>query len=111
MFKHAAIKRYGKRLLPKLQKRYGTQLHYSASQVRATVYQCSFKPKYLPLGYILFLDEPTLKTTIAAEFPDLCINSYKEEMRSYLDERKYHGNLTVLSRDESANDPINQLAG
>ncbi len=60
MFKRAAIKRYGHRLQPKLNKRYGEQSFYSARQVRATVYQCNFNPSYLPLGYLLFLDKPEL---------------------------------------------------
>ncbi|RHW74849.1 DUF6559 family protein [Colwellia sp. RSH04] len=97
MLKHTAIKRYGKRLLPKLHKRYGHQSFYTASQIRATVYQCSFNPKYLPLGYLLFMEEEHLKQVVTKEFPDICIEQYKKEMQSYLTERKFHGELQVLS--------------
>ncbi len=98
MLKHAAIKRYGKRLQPKLNQRYGKQEFYSPSQVRATVYQCSFNPKYLPLGYLLFLEPSDLTEIISDEFPELCINKYKVEMRAYLDNRKYHGSLETLAQ-------------
>jgi hypothetical protein len=97
MFKRRAIKKYGNQLLPKLQSRYGEQTYYSASQVRATVYQCNFNPTYLPLGYILFLDAFALSDVISTEFPELCIRQYKQEIKSYLDERKYYGYLKLLS--------------
>ncbi|TPH18994.1 DUF6559 family protein [Litorilituus lipolyticus] len=97
MLKHAAIKKYGKKLLPQLQKRYGQQEFYTASQIRATVYQCSFNPKYLPLGYLLFMEHEQLKDIIAAEFPQLCMEQYKTEMQSYLTERKFHGELQALA--------------
>ncbi len=97
MFKHTAIKKYGKKLLPVMQKRYGEQRHYSASQIRATVYQCNFKPSFLPLGYLLFLDPQLLPTLMKKEFPSICIQDYKKEMRDYLDERKYHGYLQSLA--------------
>lgn len=97
MFKRRAIKKYGNQLLPKLQKRYGEQTYYSSSQVRATVYQCNFNPNYLPLGYILFLDACALNNVIAVEFPELCISRYKQEIKTYLDERRYYGYLKLLS--------------
>ena len=97
MFKRRAIKKYGNKLLPKLQKRYGEQTYYSASQVRATVYQCNFNAIYLPLGYILFLDSYAQNSIIAKEFPELCIGTYKQEMKDYLDERKYYGYLKLLN--------------
>ena len=97
MFKHAAIKKYGNKLLPCLQKRYGKQLYYSGKQIRTTVYHCSFTPSHLPLGYILFLEPKQLSELIHKEFPNLCINSYKQEMRDYLNERKYHGYLRLLA--------------
>ena len=97
MFKHSAIKKYGNKLLPTLQKRYGKQIFYSASQVRATIYQCNFNSKYLPLGYLLFLEPTLLSPLIKKEFPELCITRYKQEMRDYLDERKYHGYLRLLA--------------
>jgi hypothetical protein len=97
MFKRTAIKKYGKVLLPKLQQRYGEHAFYNASQVRSTVYQCNFNPNYLPLGYILFLKPCELTDIITKEFPDLCIQQYKQEMKSYLNERKYYGYLKLLS--------------
>lgn len=99
MLKHAAIKKYGKKLLPKLQERYGKHNFYTASQVRATVYQCNFNPKFLPLGYLLFLQQEALQEILAIEFPDLCINNYKAEMRNYLDRKKYHGSLALLTEE------------
>ena len=97
MFKRRAIKKYGNKLLPKLQHRYGEQTFYNASQVRATIYQCNFNPSYLPLGYLLFLDSCDLSKVITTEFPELCIRKYKEEMKDYLNERKYYGYLKLLS--------------
>jgi len=97
MFKRRAIKKYGNQLLPKLQKRYGENTFYNASQVRSTIYQCNFNPSYLPLGYILFLDSCELNTVITTEFPNLCIRKYKEEMKDYLSERKYYGYLKLLN--------------
>jgi len=97
MFKRRAIKKYGNKLLPKLQQRYGEQTFYSASQVRGTIYQCNFNPTYLPLGYLLFLDAPALNGVLSSEFPELCIRKYKQEMKSYLDDRKYYGYLKLLS--------------
>jgi len=97
MFKRRAIKKYGNQLLPKLQKRYGEQTYYSASQVRATVYQCNFNSNYLPLGYILFLDARALSAIVSIEFPELCIRRYKQEIKDYLDDRKYYGYLKLLS--------------
>jgi len=97
MFKRRAIKKYGNKLLPELQKRYGENTFYSASQVRSTVYQCNFNPTYLPLGYLLFLEDNTLNEVIISEFPELCIKQYKQEIKDYLDERKYYGYLKLLS--------------
>lgn len=97
MFKHAAIKKYGNKLLPTLQKRYGEQVYYTGGQVRATVYQCNFKPRYLPLGYLLFIEPVKLTPLMEKEFPSTCINQYKKEMRDYLNERKYHGSLQLLN--------------
>lgn len=97
MFKHRAIKKYGNKLLPKLQKRYGKSTFYSASQVRATVYQCNFSSSYLPLGYLLFLESGKLNEVITTEFPEMCIRHYKEEIKSYLNERKYYGYLKLLT--------------
>lgn len=97
MFKRRAIKKYGNKLLPELQNRYGEQTFYNASQVRATVYQCNFNPSYLPLGYLLFLDSSTLSGIISTEFPELCMTKYKQEIKDYLNDRKYYGYLKLLS--------------
>ena len=97
MFKRRAIKKYGNKLLPKLQHRYGEHIYYNASQVRATIYQCNFNPSYLPLGYILFLDSSDLRKVITTEFPELCIRKYKEEINDYLSARKYYGYLKLLN--------------
>jgi len=97
MFKRSAIKKYGNKLLPTLQQRYGEQTFYNASQVRATVYQCNFNPSYLPLGYLLFLDKNSLNLIISVEFPQLCINNYKQELQAYLNEHKYYGYLRLLT--------------
>ena len=97
MFKRAAIKKYGNKLLPKLRQRYGEKVSYNASQVRATVYQCNFNPSYLPLGYLLFLEESALSQIISIEFPQLCMNNYKQELRTYLNEHKYYGYLKALT--------------
>ena len=97
MFKRRAIKKYGNELLPKLQKRYGEHTFYNASQVRSTVYQCNFNASYLPLGYLLFLDSSELTKIITKEFPDLCIRGYKQDVKNYLNERKYYGYLKLLS--------------
>lgn len=97
MFKRSAIKKYGNKLLPRLQHRYGEKTFYDASQVRATVYQCNFNPNYLPLGYLLFLDKKALNQIMLVEFPQLCINNYKQEVQAYLNERKYYGYLKLLT--------------
>ena len=73
MFKYSSIKKYGKKLHPKLVKRFGEQQFYSSSQVRSTVYQCDFNPDYLPLGYLLFLDKTASNEIIKVEFPQLCL--------------------------------------
>lgn len=97
MFKRRAIKKYGNKLLPMLQNRYGEHIFYKASEVRATIYQCNFNPSYLPLGYLLFLDACDLSKVITTEFPELCIQKYKQEIKDYLNERKYYGYLKLLS--------------
>lgn len=97
MLKRRAIKKYGNQLLPKLQKRYGEQTFYNASQVRSTIYQCNFNPSYLPLGYLLFLDSSALNEVTATEFPELCMRKYKHEIKAYLSNRKYYGYLKLLN--------------
>jgi len=97
MFKRAAIKKYGKKLLPALQKRYGEQQYYNPSQVRTTVYKGNFSPRYLPLGYLMFIEPNQLPSLIKEEFPNLCINNYTQEIRDYLDKHKYYGLLKFLA--------------
>jgi len=97
MFKYWAIKKYGTKLLPKLRKRYGEQRCYTASQLRATVYQCDFNPQYLPLGYILFLNENELERVLKQEFPEISVPCYKKELTDFLNGYKYQGYLQVLS--------------
>ena len=97
MFKYWAIKKYGKQLLPLLQKRYGKQKSYTPHQIRATVYQCGFNPLFLPLGYILFLDATLLDKIMRAEFPNLCVFSYKQEISDFLNRRRYQGFLEILA--------------
>ena len=99
MFKHLPIKKYGIKLLPKLQKRYGELSFYNANQVRSTIYQCNFNPKYLPLGYILFLDDFSSEDIIKKEFPQLSIAQYKQEIRLLLGKHKYYGHLQNLASE------------
>ena len=96
MFKYWHIKKYGDNLANKLIKRYGEKSFYSASEIRATVYQCNFKPSYLPLAYLLYLEKPALETTLHTEFPELDIPSYKNEMLDYLGKKQYSGKLYQL---------------
>lgn len=96
MLKYRSLKRYGVKLLPYLEKRFGQQEFYSASQIRTIVYQKDFNPTFLPLGYILFHDPLSLSETLAAEFPTLNIHEYKKEILSYLDRKSYQGYLNVL---------------
>lgn len=97
MFKYRAIKKYGKKLLPKLEKRFGVKDAYNASEIRSTVYQCNFNPNHLPLGYILFLEKSELDKTIKREFPDLCIQQYKRETNEFLTKKNYNGYLSILA--------------
>lgn len=84
MFTTWSLKKYFNKLLPRLEKRYGKQANYSASQVRATIYQCNFNPKHLVLGYVLALNEQDLIKVIANEFPDLCLTEYKKHIKTLL---------------------------
>ena len=98
MFKYSSIKKYGKKLYPTLAKRYGEQDFYSASQIRSTIYQCDYNPKYLPIGYLLFLDKTVLTQVIKQEFPQLCLVNYKNELCNYLNGREHYGFLQLLSQ-------------
>jgi hypothetical protein len=97
MFKYYSIKKYGAKLLPALEKRYGEKAHYSSSEVRATVYQNNFNPKYLPLAYILFLEQNALKNVLYTEYPELNISQYKQEIVTYLNQKRYSGYLQKLA--------------
>ena len=55
MFKYSSIKKYGNKLLPALEKKFGNKTYFSASEVRSTVYKKNFNPAFLPLGYIISL--------------------------------------------------------
>lgn len=96
MFKYFAIKKYCNKLQPTLESRYGIKNFYTASQVRATVYQCNFNEKYLPLGYLLFLTKEEMSAILAVEFPHVCINSYKKEILALIDNRSIANKLTSL---------------
>lgn len=97
MFKYYSIKKYGSKLLPILVKRYGEKKHYSASEVRATVFQCNFNPKLLPLGYMLFLTQSDLKNVLYIEYPHLDVKQYKKEISDYLSIKRYCGYLQKLT--------------
>ena len=96
MFKYWSIKKYGCKLLPCLAQKYGKQNFYSASQVRTIVYQKDFNPKYLPLGYILFINPREISAVFLAEFPHLNIENYKQELAIYLEKKRYQGFLKIL---------------
>ncbi|OKY27937.1 MULTISPECIES: DUF6559 family protein [Thalassotalea] len=96
MFKYWSIKKYGSKLLPLLEKQYGVQDAYTASQIRTVVYQKDFNPEYLPLGYILFLDQNDLNTVLDKEFPSLNVAEYKKEILTYLEQKSYRGFLQIL---------------
>jgi len=98
MLKYWSIKRYGTKLLPTLERNFGCKNYYTASEVRTTIFKNNFSSKYLPLGYILFLDEISLKETMYLEFPQVCISEYRKEISSYLKGKRYHGYLQVLQQ-------------
>ncbi|GHG02770.1 DUF6559 family protein [Thalassotalea marina] len=96
MFKYWSIKKYGSKLLPQLEKHYGENTFYTASQIRTIVYKKDFNPSYLPLGYILFLDPARLDGVLAKEFPEVKVNEYKKEILTFLEEKSYNGFLLTL---------------
>ncbi|REL26428.1 hypothetical protein DXX93_07440 [Thalassotalea euphylliae] len=98
MFTYWSLKKYGTKLLPTLEKRYGKHEFYSAHQIRATVYQKDFNPRFLPLGYILFLTPCELNEVFSREFPEMDIEAYKQEIISYLANKNYEGQLQVLKQ-------------
>ena len=96
MFKYWSIKRYGTKLLPNLEKNFGCKEYYSASEIRTTIFKNNFSARYLPLGYILFLDDLSLRETMYIEFPQINISEYRKEITDYLESKSYHGYLQVL---------------
>ncbi|MGJ8692193.1 MAG: DUF6559 family protein [Thalassotalea sp.] len=88
MFTARSINKYLTKLLPLLAKRYGKHAHYSASHVRATVYQCDFKTQYLPLGYVLALNEKELSKVFTKDYPEQSVCDYKKEILDKLVTRK-----------------------
>jgi len=97
MFKYWSIKKYGSKLLPLLEKRYGVKKHYTTNEIRTVVYRKSFNPKYLPLAFILFLENNELSNVMAEEYPEISIADYKKEILSILNKKSYQGYLQVLS--------------
>lgn len=93
MFKHRKIRKYERKLLPSLVKRYGIQPTYNARQVRATVYQCDFAPQHLPLGYMLFLEPGECRKVLQSEFPNLSISDYRDEISDKLKNKQLHIHL------------------
>lgn len=89
MFTYLSIKKYANKLLPTLESRYGAKKFYTAREVRATVYQRSYNPKFLPLGYIIALNQHDLETIMKKEFPDVDICEYKSKMIEYLNSKKF----------------------
>jgi hypothetical protein len=96
LFKYWSIKRYGTKLLPILERNFGCKEYYSPSEIRTTIFQNNFSTRYLPLGYILFLDDLSLRETMHIEFPQIKICEYRKEITDYLETKSYHGYLQVL---------------
>ncbi|WP_286261724.1 DUF6559 family protein [Thalassotalea atypica] len=101
MFKYWSLKKYGTKLLPLLEKRYGKQHFYSRHQIRATIYQGDFEPQFLPLGYLLFLKSSELNNVLVSEFPGLDIQQFRTEILEYLDNKQYQGYLEKLYQHAS----------
>lgn len=96
MFKYLSLKKYSIKLLPILERHYGKKTYYSATEVRATIYQHDFNPKYLPLAYLMFLEENMLNSVLYIEFPELDIEQYKKDIVTYLEKKNFAGSLTQL---------------
>lgn len=96
MFKYLSLKKYSIKLLPVLERHYGKKTHYSPTEVRTTIYQHDFNPKYLPLAYLMFLEESMLSSVLYIEFPELDIVQYKEDIVTYLKKKNFIGSLTRL---------------
>jgi hypothetical protein len=103
LFKYYSIKKYGVKLIPILEKKYGSKKHYSASEVRSTVYQRNFNPKYLPLAYLLCLDKNELNSVLFTEYPELNISEFRKDIGGYITRKKYTGYLQNLDLNISNN--------
>jgi hypothetical protein len=97
-FRNYSINKYDRLLQKKLTKRYGFRHYYTAHQVRATVYQCCFNTKYLPLGYLIYLSPSELRDVMMSEFPELNIVIYKKQFDQYLQ------HFTVYPKKQSTHD-------
>ncbi|WP_206485433.1 DUF6559 family protein [Thalassotalea sp. G2M2-11] len=96
MFKYWSLKKYGKKLLPTLEKHYGVQDFYTPSQIRTVVYCKDFDPSYLPLAYLLYAAPQSLTETLETEFPRLDIQAYKREIIGYLEQQSYRDHFQKL---------------
>jgi len=97
-FQNWSINKYNIPLKNKLTKRYGKRRYYTAHQVRATIYQCYYNPKYLPLGYILYLSPSELIAVMENEFAEINLSIYKQEFSQYL-ERFVDNHHNTLKHD------------
>ena len=97
MLKYRAIKKYGHKLQPLLESKFGIKKYYTASEVRSTVYKSNFSPTYLPLGYILYLDNLELNKVLLKEFPEIDPIKYKQEIVNFLDKKGYQGAIRELN--------------
>ena len=97
LFKSHAIKKYGAKLMPVLVNSYGAKKHYSPSEVRSTVYHNNFNPKYLPLAYLLCLEQSDLKNVLFTEYPELDIELYRKEISAYIVRKNYSEYFQRLS--------------
>ena len=79
MFKYLAIRRYQKRLVPILKRRFPETKQFTASQIRTVVYQEDFSPKLLPLGYMMLLSGSELSGVLDLEFPELDTKAFMQE--------------------------------
>jgi len=97
MFKYWSIKRYGSKLLPLLEKKYGCQAYYHHEHIKLIINKYRFNKEYVPLAYLLFVEPNRHEQLFKIEFPHLNIDQYKNEMLHYLTEKKYKGYLLTLA--------------
>lgn len=79
MFKYLAIRKYQKRLVPVLKKRFPEVKEYTASHIRTVVYQNAFSPNLLPLGYMMLLSQKELTEVLEREFPFFNAQEFLQE--------------------------------